>query len=285
MQCTADPCYGQLQHMGGENQEDFGCSNWFDRNFRSHDCLASKYIGFHTHVRVRKDWYYLAQYNLPFRWINSSNYRWYALRGDPGSNETRLEGLKLRVETHLGDVRHWYEPDMDGRTNQHLALRDKECEQEHLFTVPYVALPANGDFKEQFAILRDRVMREWLRSRGMPTAVNPLYEIQVDASFPAREEAGIRIAPLTDISRFYEELIGFISPSTPQQVQVSSLRPSRRIRLNPSPIALTPPLDTSDDAIRQLVSSALDKNSTNDAMEVCRRLDQINRQKHSDKYQ
>lgn len=80
MQCTADPCYGKLQHMGGENQEDFGCSNWFDRNSRAHDCLASKYIGFHTHVRVRKDWYYLAQYNLPFRWINSSNYRWYACR-------------------------------------------------------------------------------------------------------------------------------------------------------------------------------------------------------------
>ena len=269
MQCTADPCYGKLQHMGGENQEDFGCSNWFRG---AATCLASKYIGFHTHVRVRKDWYYLAQYNLPFRWINSSNYRWYALRGDPGSNETRLEGLRLRVETYLGDVRYWYDPAIDGQTNQHLTLSSKECEQEHLFTVPYVALPANGDFKEQFAILRDRVMHEWLGSRGMPTAVNSLYEVQGGATIPTR----IRIDASPNINGLYDDLLAF------------TLNPSRRIRLGSSrPVAAPPSLpDTSNDnAMRELISSAINNNSTNDAMEVCRRLDQINRQKHSDKYQ
>ncbi len=188
MRCTADPCDAPLEPMGGENQEDYGCSAHFNpnpnlnpRHFAS-TCPASREIHYHTAVKVRQDWYYLAGYCLPFRWIGAPaspqahHYGWYALVGNPVSNRTVLQGLRL-VERSYGD-NHWNEA-----TQDYSARTVSECVQETLHEMPYVALPANGDFKPQFHLLRDRMM-EGFGARP----VNPLYTIRVERSVATETE-------------------------------------------------------------------------------------------------
>lgn len=155
MRCTAEPCPGLLQYRGGENTEDFGCSV---------PCWASREISYHTHVAVRSGWYYIAnRYHLPFRWIDvrgqrpEYNYSWYSLVGDESNGVTKLQGLKL-------EARRPRPLDHTLLSNEH-----RECVQETLHSVPYTALPANDHFLDQFHILRDRIMNEWLAGQPNPS--------------------------------------------------------------------------------------------------------------------
>jgi hypothetical protein len=177
MYCTADPCNSPLVYKGRENKEDYGCRNPYCR---------SRSIQYHPNVKVRDGWYYAAGYNLPFHYSDPKrqqpdyHYEWYALVG-PSNNETLLQGLKL-VERNSGRV---YADRLSDPPFNPLWNERWECEQETLHSVPYYALPANGDFKSQFYIIRDRMMKEWLAMGSQQKHYkrhdyNPYYDVDDD---------------------------------------------------------------------------------------------------------
>lgn len=92
-------------------------------------CPVSLVFDYYTAVKVRTGWYFLAEYHLPFMWHNE----WFALVGNP-NDRTVLQKL---------------EP----------------YRQRELYSIDYVALPANDDFKARFNELRDRVIGEWSGTR------------------------------------------------------------------------------------------------------------------------
>lgn len=162
MRCTIGHCQATLQYKGGENLEDYGCSN------RQDGRAAYQYSG---NVKVRDGWWFAAGYAMPFEYVDVRNrradrhYTWYALVGSPESGQTELQGLGVGV-------------------------------QETLFSIPYVALPANSEFNREFDLLRDRMMNAWFDAHPVRTEVMRMTQESVNRAFGDLNEWGLRLGPM-----------------------------------------------------------------------------------------
>lgn len=242
MRCTADPCHSVLRHFeslqtdDGDVNQEYGCS-------RRDACHGAREINCATEVIVRDGWYFLAKYQLPFSWIDTQHQRpdffftWYALVGSPELDRTELWGLV-------------------GRAND-------ECEGHTLYSIPYVALPANDDLEAQFRILRDRMMHEWLGALPTPriqTAPRTAFPFDIVGSV-----GPLRLADLPTISDVWAH--GPHPIPTPAPVVASEKKPvapskskSLIISVKLQELIMTANTDTIDDSAERA------------AMKVCREL-------------
>jgi hypothetical protein len=143
MKCTA--CFWPLCYDGGENKNDYSCSN---PNKLEH-CPAWTEAHFYPWMSVRDNWWFAAAYALPFKWNN----KWYCIRGPQissfggligyGNETTFLQELTPKMSRSYNYV---YE------TSSHNTI----------LQIPYRALPVNDDFMGEFNKLVDQIMNKYL---------------------------------------------------------------------------------------------------------------------------
>ena len=139
MKCTA--CGSLMISTGGENKEDFGCSN-------CPDCPCWSEIHYHSHLGVRDNWWFCTQYHLPFKYNN----QWYCVVGPKYSYETKsIYHTKWNGAKEFSIFKKLVFPfSKMGPLN---VILNKDID---LFSIPYMALPANDDFEREFNILKEK---------------------------------------------------------------------------------------------------------------------------------
>ena len=143
MKCSFGHCKGTLEYSGGENKEDHSCNN---SNCDTH------YIKYYGNVKVRKNWHYLAEYNLPFSWVSGEFY-YYVLEGNGTS--TILKGLQLTEPRFSSPGNGVWDSNLVAYVNY------KRCQQVTLIEREYRALPSNQDFDQEFIKLCHYMMTEY----------------------------------------------------------------------------------------------------------------------------
>jgi hypothetical protein len=117
-----------MKYKGGENKEDFGCSD-------PKNCPCWSEIGYLPHVGVRENWWFATQYHLPFKF----NDDWIAASGIT-YGRTDFHKITSYVYTWIT------QPNRKNMTS----------EQKYLFSMPYMALPVNDDFSAEFNKLKSK---------------------------------------------------------------------------------------------------------------------------------
>lgn len=128
-------CKSAIVKSPGENTKDFHCDNYY--------CSSRSEAKYFAHLSIRPDWYFVEKYHLPFK----SGADWFCVCGPEYSWEkfsiefspkTILQRITIQNPSVFNSFSH--------------------CTQQTLLSIPYMALPANQDFNEQFNILVERVM-------------------------------------------------------------------------------------------------------------------------------
>lgn len=140
MKCLA--CGWPIRYIGGENKEDYTCSNPDKRK----NCPCWSEIGYYPFMYVRENWWFARQYLLPFK----KDDKWYCIRGP---ELVFNKEFALTNKTFLQEL----QPTMK-RNNRVWTF----CEAKTILEIPYRALPVNEDFTEQVDILLDRLFNKLL---------------------------------------------------------------------------------------------------------------------------
>jgi hypothetical protein len=130
MICTV--CKNPLQYKGGENKEDFGCRN-------REGCPSRSEAHYYPNVKVRDGWYFAASYNLPFLWQG----KWFCLVGPVQDYFDLKKQFKDRTLLQEITITNFLYPSSNQKT---------------LVSIPYMALPTNGDFYREFLVLVEKAM-------------------------------------------------------------------------------------------------------------------------------
>lgn len=136
MKCPG--CNSPMIYSGGENKNDYSCSN-------PKSCPCWTEIGYYPHASVQPDWWFLKEYHLPFKHKG----QWFSLHG-PISEYYEYEcnensdlinvGLKEEQVTIFSALLNY--------------TCSNNCIQIPQLSIPYFALPANGDFTREFEKLK-----------------------------------------------------------------------------------------------------------------------------------
>jgi len=144
MKCTV--CGAPMKYKGGENKEDFGCSD------RKH-CPCSE-IGYYPHMGVRENWWFATQYHLPFKFDD----KWYAATG-PRHETIYSNGCWINTRGIIGYGERTIFQTISPYKYKWLTkpgITHMESKQEYLFSIPYIALPVNDDFLGEFNKLKSK---------------------------------------------------------------------------------------------------------------------------------
>jgi hypothetical protein len=137
MKCPV--CGAPFRYLGGLNSKDFGCSN-------IEHCSSQREASYHPYVSIVPGWHFIERYCLPFR----SGEKWYCLVG-PEYN-FNLNKKEFGAKTLFQEI--------TPLSNSALSFTftAQPSEAKTLLTIPYMALPTNEDFFEQFTILVEKAM-------------------------------------------------------------------------------------------------------------------------------
>jgi hypothetical protein len=139
MKCTG--CGSPMLYSGGENKKDYSCST-------PKTCPCWTEIGYYPHASVEPGWWFLREFHLPFKYKN----QWFSIHG-PISEQYEYEcnekgelvnvGTKEEQFTVFSSL---YNYNFNIISNKNIG----DCNQIPILQIPYVALPANGDFTREF---------------------------------------------------------------------------------------------------------------------------------------
>lgn len=144
MICTA--CNKPLNYRGNSlfyatPTKIYGCSG---------ECPAISEANYNTTVEIRDGWHFLHDYHLPFK----SKNKWYILKGPYFLSNSKDNNNPISVLDEMVDFMfiEWV-PDGPSLELPHIRYSKK---QKQLISIPYMSLPSNEDFEEQFEILKKR---------------------------------------------------------------------------------------------------------------------------------
>lgn len=136
MKCTA--CFTPIYHGPEENTKNHRCWN--------HGvCPARVEAVYGCHVSVKPGWWFSEQYHLPFK----IGPQWYCVEGYADSSNTYLK----KIETHF---QHGI---IDWNKGNPIWGPRLESKQATVWKVPYMGLPVNDEFNDQFAALLNKFDR------------------------------------------------------------------------------------------------------------------------------
>lgn len=137
MIASCPSCNSPFEYAGGENKEDFCCSN--------SNCPARVEAFYNPHLGIKNNWWFCSSYHLPFKEDNE----WYCLIGGGIYRNTLLQQIII-YERLI-----YYHP-----LNIKIpAIQTKTCTQKYLLDIPYYALPSNEDFAWEFKKLKVKAMK------------------------------------------------------------------------------------------------------------------------------
>lgn len=134
MKCPV--CRHPIKYKGGENKKDFGCSNYY--------CSSRTDAHYYTYLSINPDWYFAEAYHLPFK----SQEKWFALVGP--EYDWNWDTSDFKQKTILQEII----PITIGNYST--------SSQKNLISIPYMALPTNDDFLDQFQILVEKAMGKFM---------------------------------------------------------------------------------------------------------------------------
>jgi hypothetical protein len=143
MNCTA--CGSVLYWNNEENTKNNTCWNM--------DCAARKEALYCCNVSVRPGWYFLEKYHLPLKVDDV----WYCIVG-PVNGRSVLQIISFTAIASRSRRPVWGQPRlMDEDGEWYWNDYRKECCQSDVCSIPYMALPGNGDFSREVGILIDKL--------------------------------------------------------------------------------------------------------------------------------
>ena len=133
-------CGAPLANIGGYSK-DFGCSNI------AH-CSSAKEAYYSPYVSIMPGWHFIERYCLPFR----VGEKWYCVVGP--------EYNFITNKKEFGSRTLFQEIILNANNNSafSFSFASGVSETKTILTIPYMALPTNEDFFEQFTILVEKVM-------------------------------------------------------------------------------------------------------------------------------